>query len=145
MFTTDARKVKKRSIYFAEGNRLVDADQLQAAADAPSMVVDAADAKVEARMGVDMEREAATAMLAELAPAMEESMVTKVSLAITMSMPPLPSDRVHHALFNKHLYLAGEITVQAYLQKMRNLFPERMEALSPDLRAAVANILGEAH
>jgi|GEM_PF-6554181 len=145
MFTTDARKVKKRSIYFADGNRLVDADQLQAQAEAPSAVVDAAGATIEARVGEPMEREAAAAMLAELAPAVEETLVTKVSLAITMSMPPLPSDRVHHALFNKHLYLAGEITVQAYLQKMRNLFPERMEALAPDLRAAVANILGEAH
>ena len=145
MFTTDAQKVKKRSIYFADGNRLVDADQLNAVADVPSAVVDVTDAKVEARVGEPMEREAAVAMMAELAPAMEESIVTKVSLAITMSMPPLPSDRVHHALFNKHMYLAGEINVQTYLQKMRNLFPERMEALAPDLRAAVATILGEAH
>lgn len=145
MFTTDVRKVKKRSIYFAEGNRLVDADQVQAATDAPSAVIDTTDANIEARVGAAVEVEAAVTMMAELAPAMEESIVTKVSLAITMSMPPLPSDRVHHALFNKHMYLAGEISVQAYLQKMRNLFPERMEALSPDLRAAVANILGEAH
>lgn len=139
MLTTDARKVKKRSIYDPQLNRLVDATER------PTSVIEASEASLESTLHEDATREAAMAMMAELAPAVEETIVTKVSLAITMSMPPLPSDRIHHALFSKHMYLAGEITAASYLQKMRNLFPVHMETLAPDLKAAVARILGEAN
>ncbi|MCI5049399.1 MAG: hypothetical protein MRY32_03605 [Rickettsiales bacterium] len=75
----------------------------------------------------------------------EEALVIKICTAISMSLPQLPEERMHHAMFNKHMYLDGEITFQRFILKMRNLFPNRMEQLSDDLRAAIAKMGGEAH
>jgi len=74
----------------------------------------------------------------------ELKLVKNICLAVTMSMPPLAGERMQHALFTKQMYLDGEITLQRYVMKMRNLFPERMDVLPRELQSAIHAALAEA-
>ena len=73
----------------------------------------------------------------------EEVVVTKVAVAITMGLPALSEEQTHHAMFAKQLYIAGEISYAHFIIKMRNLFPERMDNLSPELLAQVKQLSGD--
>lgn len=82
--------------------------------------------------------------IADASRAQEEVVVTKVAVAITMGLPALSNEQIHHAIFAKQLFVAGEISYAHFINKMRNLFPERMESLSPELLAEVKRLSGEA-
>lgn len=71
----------------------------------------------------------------------EELLVIKVSIAVTMSAPQLSATRMQHALFTKQLFLEGEITFESYIEKMKNLFPNRMENISRELQKQIATFL----
>lgn len=71
----------------------------------------------------------------------EEMLVGKISVAVSMGLPHLSSEQMEHALFVKRLYAAGEIGFADYIRKMENLFPDRMEGLSEDLKIQVTERL----
>ena len=75
----------------------------------------------------------ATRQLAASSRAQEEVVVTKVAVAITMGLPAITPEQTHHAIFAKQLYMAGEISFAHFINKMRNLFPDRMDNLSKEL------------
>lgn len=72
----------------------------------------------------------------------EEALVGKISVAVMMSQPDLTPEQMEHALFAKQMFRAGEIRFAEYLQKMQNLFPEHMNALSDDLKAQIHQRIG---
>ena len=67
----------------------------------------------------------------------EEVLVYKISVAVTMSLPYLSAERMEHALFVKKIFNEGEIGFQQYIEKMQNLFPDRMENLSEEIKEQI--------
>jgi hypothetical protein len=67
----------------------------------------------------------------------EEILVNKISVAVTMGAPNMTTDRIEHALFVKQLYSSGEIGFTEYCRKLSNLFPERMQNLPEDLKMRI--------
>lgn len=136
MLTPDNNKLK-RSTYDPKTQQVIEEE-------APLSMIDATSCKLhwdESRVTYD----AAVKQVVDAQAVQEEVLATKLSIAITMMTPSLPEERMHHALFAKQMYLAGEINFHEYIAKMRNLFPNRMEAVPSDLRAAIAKVIGEAH
>lgn len=80
--------------------------------------------------------------LAESHRRVEEGLVNKIAVAVSMSMPELSAERLQHALFAKQMFIAGEYAFAEYIAKMRNLFPSRMEGLSESLKQQIAQRLG---
>ena len=71
--------------------------------------------------------------------------MTNICTAVTMSLPQLPEERLQHAMYTKYMYLDGEITLQRFVMKMRNLFPNRMENLPEGLQAKLAKEISESN
>lgn len=67
----------------------------------------------------------------------EEILVNKISVAVTMGLPNMTTDRIEHALFAKQMYLSGELDFHEYILKMTNLYPDRMDHLPEDLKRRI--------
>lgn len=67
----------------------------------------------------------------------EEILVNKISVAISMADDAMTTERIEHALHVKQMYTAGEIGFNEYIQKMYNLYPHRMQNLPEDLKQRI--------
>lgn len=81
--------------------------------------------------------------LSESVKRVEEALVCKISVAVSMSLPSMPYQQMQHALFAKQMFVVGEISFRDYIAKMRNLFPDRMAGLSASLQEQIAQRLGD--
>lgn len=61
--------------------------------------------------------------------ALQPQLVQKIAIAVVTSLPQLTVKQMQHAMFVKQMYHAGEIDYDTYVNKMFNLFPERMRTL----------------
>lgn len=80
--------------------------------------------------------------LSESVKQVEEALVGKISVAVSMSLPNLSFQRMEHALFAKQMFVVGEFSFRDYITKMQNLFPDRMAALSASLQQQISDRLG---
>ncbi|GEM_PF-3647521 len=71
----------------------------------------------------------------------DEVLATKISIAVIMSYPLLPAGRMQHALFTKRMFMEGEYNFVQYVEKMRNLFPNRMESLPRSLQESMHTMM----
>jgi hypothetical protein len=68
------------------------------------------------------------------ADALQARLVSRIAAEIVISMPQLNPQQIQQAIFLKQMYVAGEIVFDVFVDKMENLFPDRMEALDADTR-----------
>jgi hypothetical protein len=96
---------------------------------------------------LDSEQPAAAGRFADILHAMgrpageSTGLIVKVSEGISLYASQLDEKQMQHALFAQQLAMQGEISLQHYLIKMQNLFPQAMEALDADLRKQVDGVL----
>lgn len=55
--------------------------------------------------------------------------VNAISSHLAFSLPQLSVKQMQHVLFVKQMFCAGEVGFEEYIEKMRNLFPDRMRNL----------------
>ncbi len=67
----------------------------------------------------------------------EEILVNKISVAISMADEAMTTERIEHALHVKQMYMGGEINFNEFIQKMYNLYPHRMQNLPEDLKQRI--------
>jgi hypothetical protein len=67
----------------------------------------------------------------------EEILVNKITVAVSVGQPGMTNERIEHALFVKQMYMSGELAFNDYIQKMYNLYPHRMQALPEELKGRI--------
>lgn len=67
----------------------------------------------------------------------EEILVNKISVAVTMGLPHMRAEMIEQALYAKQRYTAGELDFESYICIMSELFPDRMLNLPEDLNRRI--------
>ena len=133
----DSIRKLKRTVYYTNAGISVEVREGE-----PEPVVDPKELEVIAGLS-ELTYQSSIEQLHASLRHVEAALVNKVSISVSMSLPNLPHERVEHALFAKQLFMAGELSFRQYVEKMENLFPDRMATLQQGLQDQIAERLAQ--